>query len=468
MSKRSVFTTVTPLPAGVTRQVVLDFLHDHEEMIDLNPLVKERHPIPAPRHASADEQDCQWFSLTDKISYLPGGLMAGDVTYTCAFHDLPTGLQTHCYAPAGLTIRDKWTVGGSLPNEPPQPVELGLRVPPTGLYLREDVDMRCNVIMTSFVKKTLKKSHAALVERLKIKAEIASSNVSRRSSASSQPSLLSTVGAISSTASESSVTSSSSANYPSVSTSSSRSNSTASTPSCYSVQSSLLWSPAAASSAGTSPSLSAKSPPTAYKSFQHRYQPVPQPAPHSAPMSRTLFPERSTADLPESDPVPDTPFFRQYQPDWPLKTPSTATTAPRPRAQSQLYAYAASDVAARQGNLTAQWPHNPTGNRRGALSDDALWQALGGGRSAAHDGDSYKVKSDARPADPSDTRYQNRGHPDYPEMSPYDNENETQFVPLSLTVGGMRHASMPPPLRPQPPQAWPGPTLAVPFVAELD
>lgn len=103
MSKRSVFTTVTPLPAGVSRQVVLDFLHDHEEMIDLNPLVKERHPIPTPPHAPADEQDCRWYSLTDKISYLPGGLVTGDVTYTCAFHDLPTGLQTHCYAPAGLS-----------------------------------------------------------------------------------------------------------------------------------------------------------------------------------------------------------------------------------------------------------------------------------------------------------------------------------------------------------------------------
>jgi hypothetical protein len=101
MSKRTLFTTITPLPAGVTRKIVLDFLHDHEEMIDLNPLVKERHPIPTPAHAPADELHCQWYSLTDKISYLPG--VAGDVSYTCAFNDLPNGLQTHCYAPAGLS-----------------------------------------------------------------------------------------------------------------------------------------------------------------------------------------------------------------------------------------------------------------------------------------------------------------------------------------------------------------------------
>ncbi|KAK3990076.1 hypothetical protein QBC44DRAFT_219891, partial [Cladorrhinum sp. PSN332] len=171
MSKRSQFTTITPLPSSLSRETVVAFLHDHEEMIDLNPLVKERHPIPIPPHAPLDEQDCRWYSLTDKITYLPGGLAEGDITYTCAFHDLDDGLQTHCYAPAGLTIRDKWTVGGSLPGETSRPAELGLNVPPTGLYLREDVNMKCNVFMTSFVKKTLKKSHAALVDRLKIKAE---------------------------------------------------------------------------------------------------------------------------------------------------------------------------------------------------------------------------------------------------------------------------------------------------------
>lgn len=104
MSKRTTFTTISPLPVNITRQVVIDFLHDHEQMIDLNPLVKERHPIKPPPHASPDELHCIWYSLTDKISYLPGGLADGDVTYSSAFHDLPDGLQTHCYAPAGLSM----------------------------------------------------------------------------------------------------------------------------------------------------------------------------------------------------------------------------------------------------------------------------------------------------------------------------------------------------------------------------
>ncbi|KAJ6447089.1 cycloheximide resistance [Purpureocillium lavendulum] len=171
MSKRTVFTSITPLPAGISRATALAFLHNHLEMIDLNPLIIRRERIAPPPHCPAEERACVWYQLTDKVSYLPGGLAASDVDYTCAFHDLPAGLQTHCYAPLGLDIRDRWSVGGSLPGEPREPVELGIGAPASGLYLREDVDMRCNIVMAAFVKKTLKKSHGALVVRLAEKAK---------------------------------------------------------------------------------------------------------------------------------------------------------------------------------------------------------------------------------------------------------------------------------------------------------
>lgn len=173
MSKRSVFTSITPLPAGISRQTAIAFLQDHVEMIDLNPLIVRRQRIAPPPHAAPEERRCVWYRLTDKVDYLPGGLATGDVSYTCAFHDVPTGLQTHCYAPLGLDIRDRWSVAGSLPGEAREPLELGLvGAPATGLYLREDVDMRCNIVMSAFVKKTLKKSHAALVQRLAAKASL--------------------------------------------------------------------------------------------------------------------------------------------------------------------------------------------------------------------------------------------------------------------------------------------------------
>lgn len=174
MSKRTIFTTISPLPPCVSREVVVDFLHNHVGMIDLNPLVRDRHPINPPADAGFDEKHCAWYSLTDKIDYLPRAKVSGDVSYTCAFHDLPNGIQTHCRAPFGVDIRDKWTVNGTLPGEPPEPTELGIGAPGSGLYIREDVDLRCNILMTSFVKKNLKKSHAALVDRLVEKAKRAS------------------------------------------------------------------------------------------------------------------------------------------------------------------------------------------------------------------------------------------------------------------------------------------------------
>jgi hypothetical protein len=189
MSKRTVFTTISPLPGGISRDFVIDFLHNHVGMIDLNPLVKERHPIKPPPEAPADETNCIWYSLTDRITYLPGGLAGGDISYTCAFHDLPDGIQTHCRAPLGVDIREKWTLNGTLPGEPPEPVELGIGAPATGLYIREDVDLRCNFLMAGFVRKNLTKAHAKLVDRLVERAKlVAAKEKSTRTSRSTSSS----------------------------------------------------------------------------------------------------------------------------------------------------------------------------------------------------------------------------------------------------------------------------------------
>ena len=139
-------------------------------MIDLNPLVTERHPIRPPPSATAEEAHCQWYSISDRISYLPG--VHGSLTFLGCFHDLPDGLQTHILAPMGLDMKGRWTLGGSLPGEPRQPQELGLGVPKQGLWLKEDVEMKCNFAMTRFVRKTTEKAHGTLVDRLVEKAHI--------------------------------------------------------------------------------------------------------------------------------------------------------------------------------------------------------------------------------------------------------------------------------------------------------
>ena len=171
--------------------MAIAFIQNYEEMIDLNPLVAERHPIRPPIDADITESDCIWYSLTDKISYLPGGLATGNVSYTCVFRNMANGISTHCRAPMGVDIRERWTIGGSLPGEPREPYELGVDVPSTGLYVREDAELRCNLLMAGFVKKTLKKSHATLVAKLGDKAMmLAREDRARRADARQQyPSL---------------------------------------------------------------------------------------------------------------------------------------------------------------------------------------------------------------------------------------------------------------------------------------
>lgn len=172
LSKRSIYTNITPLPPSISRHTALQVLHNHAEMIGLNPLVI-RHTSTTPHpQAPKDELESTWYELTDKIDYLSGGFVTSHVSYKACFHDLPRGLQTHVYAPAGLEIKGKWSVGGNEPGEPREPLEIGLGAPREGLYLREDVDMRCNVLLTGFVKKNLKRSHGTLVERLVLKAEL--------------------------------------------------------------------------------------------------------------------------------------------------------------------------------------------------------------------------------------------------------------------------------------------------------
>ncbi|KAK4197244.1 hypothetical protein QBC40DRAFT_207569 [Triangularia verruculosa] len=398
MSKRTVFTTVTPLPPNITREVVVDFLHDHEEMIDLNPLVKERHPIPPPPHASPDELNCQWFSLTDKISYLPGGLVTGDVTYTCAFHDLPDGVQTHCYAPAGLTIRDKWSVGGSLPGEVPQPGELGLNLPPIGLYIREDVNMKCNVFMAGFVKKTLKKSHAALVDRLKIKAEIASNKPGSqvRNSSNADQIRLSQIR----TPSFSQHMSTSAPNSRPSSASSSV-HSAQSSPSCYSAQTSPLWSRTPSNL--TSPPQSVKSPAVTSNSLQPTINPYNPP---SQPMVHIQF----TGPTPTA-PYPETPFFQRPPQSW----PSQPQSQPHPLRNEHPSAQTVDRTLIPDPLRVPQ--HNTPDVNKKEIPQDALWQALGGKHQrSCSDGSLGSVNGQQ----PRSRAGSNVSQSRYPEMNPYE------------------------------------------------
>jgi hypothetical protein len=179
LRKKEVYTHITPIPLHIPRQLAIDILHSHSEIITLNPLVLEHKPIKAPRDAKADEFYSTWYEITERIQYIPGAgkLGSGKISFKGCFHDMPWGLQTHILAPMNIDMRNNWRIAGSQPGEPPETKELGLGAPAEGLYLREDIEIKCNITLVSFVKGQMKAASKILVDRLIKKAELLDAGV---------------------------------------------------------------------------------------------------------------------------------------------------------------------------------------------------------------------------------------------------------------------------------------------------
>lgn len=175
LRKKEAYTVITPIPSFIPRQLALDILHSHSEVITLNPLVLSHKPIPAPRNAASDEFYSTWYEITERVQVLPGAgrLGSSKIVFNGCFHDMPWGIQTHIYAPFNIDLRNKYRIGGNMPGiEPPEVREIGLEAPKDGLYLREDIEIRCNISLTSFVKAQLKAASKEMVDRIIRKAEL--------------------------------------------------------------------------------------------------------------------------------------------------------------------------------------------------------------------------------------------------------------------------------------------------------
>ncbi|KAL8377265.1 hypothetical protein RB595_008106 [Gaeumannomyces hyphopodioides] len=183
LKKKEVYTTITPIPGFIPRQLAIDILHSHSEVITLNPLVLSHKAIPAPRDAASDEFYSTWYEITERIQYVPGlgKLGSGRISFNGCFHDMPWGLQTHIYAPMGVDLRNKYRISGNQPGvEPPEHAEIGsaeLGIPSDGLYLREDIEIKCNITVVGFVKAELKKASKEMVQRIIKKAELLDAGV---------------------------------------------------------------------------------------------------------------------------------------------------------------------------------------------------------------------------------------------------------------------------------------------------
>ncbi|KAI1130838.1 hypothetical protein F5Y10DRAFT_234902 [Nemania abortiva] len=183
LRKKEVYTIITPIPSFIPRQLAIDILHSHGEVITLNPLVLSHKQIKAPRDAAADEYFSTWYEIIERVQFVPGmgKFGSGKISFNACFHDLPWGLQTHVYAPLNIDMRNKYRIGGNQSGiEPPEPPEIGLAelgVPKDGLYLREDIEIKCNIAMVATVKAQMKASSKEMVERIIKKAELLDAGV---------------------------------------------------------------------------------------------------------------------------------------------------------------------------------------------------------------------------------------------------------------------------------------------------
>lgn len=178
LRRKETYTVVTPIPGFIPRQLAIDILHSHSEVITVNPLVLDHKPIPAPQNAAADEYYSSWYEITERIQYVPGTgkIGSGQIKFNGCFHNMPWGLQTHTYVPLGIELKNKFRIAGNQPGiEPPEQYELGnekLNVPKDGLYLRQETEIKCNITLISFVKSQLKAASKEMVARIIKKAEL--------------------------------------------------------------------------------------------------------------------------------------------------------------------------------------------------------------------------------------------------------------------------------------------------------
>lgn len=173
MGRQISYTNIHPLPANIPRQLALDLLHSHEELIRLNQLVTDVKPVPAPANAEAEERDAEWYQVTESVPILPR--MKKRIVFKVCFYNQSWGVQSHQIMPGLIEMRDSHRIGGNEPGsgEPPEAREIGITKPKEGLYIREDINVDLHVpFIGPFVKKTTQEALGQMIDRMKRKAEL--------------------------------------------------------------------------------------------------------------------------------------------------------------------------------------------------------------------------------------------------------------------------------------------------------
>ncbi len=166
MMRTTKYTIINPLLADVLCQLIIDMLHSHDKIIELNLLVLKHHFVKVLNDTFSDEYFLTWHEITEHLQYI------SKMTFKKVFHNMPWGLQTHIYVLTEINLKNKYQIKGSQLNKPQMLWELSNKSSVDELYLQENVKIMCNFIIISYVKKNVQKVLTVLIAQMLKKAKL--------------------------------------------------------------------------------------------------------------------------------------------------------------------------------------------------------------------------------------------------------------------------------------------------------
>lgn len=101
------------------------------------------------------------------------------ISFNGVFYDLPSGLQTHFYADAGVDLRHSYYILRNQPEEMLEARELGSDAPTSGVCAKEDKRSSATRRICRSCRKQLREATDVLIARLVKKAELVDAGIVR-------------------------------------------------------------------------------------------------------------------------------------------------------------------------------------------------------------------------------------------------------------------------------------------------
>jgi hypothetical protein len=194
--KEENFTLCTAIPNFVPRDLAIEVLHNHLEIITADPLISEYRITSAPKPSPSDptatvsphknhepvwyahkDQETVWYEFTERVQYTPGKgkPSTGMIKYASSFTNTPVGLHTQTQAPTGVQIRVKYLVTETNPSSSTTfhnsfiGTENLFIVP--GLHLRADIEMDGSLASAERVRTQCRAVIREVVDRMAHRAK---------------------------------------------------------------------------------------------------------------------------------------------------------------------------------------------------------------------------------------------------------------------------------------------------------